>query len=173
MARADTAVRRLILPALVLPLALGACGDDPVGPAFPEDVEFAASLGIDLDEMTRLPDGVYIETLVEGPEDEVPVTSGEVLVDYALWLPDGRLLQSTFEDASVALDFELGMNEVIPGFESGMIGGGSNAMKVGELRRIIVPSEMGYGATGQGEIPPQTVLVFEVELLATPGSEPT
>lgn len=165
-----TAARRFALASLVLPLALAACNDDPLAPAFPEDVEYAPSLGIDLDQMTRLPDGVYYEILEEGPVDEVPVASGEVVVDYALWLPDGTLLQTTFDDESVALDFTLGTGEVIPGFESGMLGGGG--MKVGELRRILVPSELAYGATGQGQIPPQSVLVFEIELLSAATNEP-
>ena len=172
MPRSGSTLRSCALAALALPLVLGACNDDPVSPRFPEDVDFAPSLNIDLDQMTRLSDGVYYEIVEEGPVDEVPVTSGEVLVDYALWLPDGTLLQTTsFEDAA-SLDFTLGTNQVIPGFESGMLGGGG--MKVGEVRRIVVPSELGYGANPprNSGIPEQSVLIFDIELLTAAVNEP-
>jgi FKBP-type peptidyl-prolyl cis-trans isomerase len=171
MPRSGSTFRTCALAALALPFVLGACNDDPVSPRFPEDVDFAPSLNIDLDQMTRLSDGVFYEIVEEGPADEVPVASGEVLVDYALWLPDGTLLQTTFEDAA-SLDFVLGMGQVIPGFESGMLGGGG--MKVGEVRRIVVPSELGYGAnppTNSG-IPEQSVLIFDIELLSAAANEP-
>jgi len=171
MLRSGSTLRFPVLAALSLPLVLGACNDDPVSPRFPEDVDFAPSLNIDLDQMTRLPDGVYYEIVEEGPVDEVPVATGEVLVDYALWLPDGTLLQTTFEDAA-SLDFTFGTNQVIPGFESGMLGGGG--MKVGEVRRIVVPSELGYGANPprNSGIPEQSVLIFDIELLTAAANEP-
>lgn len=141
---------------LVIP-ALAVCGDDPLGPQYPEDTNFAPELGIDLSAMTRLDSGVYIQTLTEGTGG--PVETGLAEVTYTLWLPNGAQLQTgTFS-------FTFGLDEVIDGFEEGVSG-----MRVGEVRRIIVPSELGYGAAGQGEIPPHSVLIFEVELLS--GNEP-
>ncbi|HXH26984.1 MAG TPA: FKBP-type peptidyl-prolyl cis-trans isomerase [Candidatus Acidoferrum sp.] len=55
----------------------------------------------------------------------------------------------------------ISLGQVIPGWQQGMIG-----MQVGGKRRIIIPSVLGYGAQGQGTIPPNADLVFEVELLA-------
>lgn len=148
-----------LLTALLLPLALGACSDDPLGPQFPEDVEFAPELGVNLSEMEELSSGVFIQTLTEG--EGLPISEGEVTVQYTLWLPDGRQMDSgTFS-------FDFGQGEVIPGFEIGVSG-----MKVGEERLIVLPSELAYGASGQGDIPPQSVLVFRVELLSASGTQP-
>lgn len=57
--------------------------------------------------------------------------------------------------------FTLGQNQVVPGFEQGVLG-----MKVGGKRTLLIPSSMGYGATGSGAIPPNAGLVFDVALTA-------
>jgi FKBP-type peptidyl-prolyl cis-trans isomerase FkpA len=55
--------------------------------------------------------------------------------------------------------FLLGGNQVIPGFEMGVTG-----MQVGGTRRIIVPPSLAYGTTGNGTIPPNAALVFDIAL---------
>jgi FKBP-type peptidyl-prolyl cis-trans isomerase len=80
---------------------------------------------------------------------------------YTLWLynpagPDKKGLQ---RDAGT-FRFVLGQRQSIPGFEQGVMG-----MQVGGKRRIYVPAELAYGSQGQGNIPPNAALVFEVELL--------
>lgn len=144
---------------LVLLPALGACGDDPTGPRDPEDVEFAASLGIDLDQMTRLESGVYIQTVQDGTG--LPVTTGDVSVDYKLWLPDGTLVDES--PLNQPLSFTFGEGRVIPGFEAGVSG-----MRVGEIRKIVVPSDQGYGTNPprNSGIPSNSVLVFQVEMVS-------
>ena len=150
-----TAVRRVAALA-VFPL-LVACGDDdPVGPGLPEEVEFAPSLGVDLEQMTRLDSGVYYSILEQGAG--IPVASGEVNVNYTLWLSDGTEIESG------NLDFNIGAGQVIPGFDQGVSG-----MRVGEIRLIVIPSELGYGTQGTGSIPPNAVLVFRVELVSETG----
>ena len=122
-----------------------------------EDVTFDPSLGIDLNVMTRLPSGVYIEDIVVGggAEVEAGAVGTEVDVAYQGWLKNGAL----FDQGEFG--FSLGLQEVIPGFELGVIG-----MKVGGTRLIIIPPELGYGENVVGAIPPGSILVFEVELVA-------
>lgn len=148
-----TALRRAA--AVVLLPALAACGDDPLGPQYPEDTEFAASLEIDLDQMTRLESGVYVQTLEEGTGD--PVQSGTVTVGYTLWIPDGTELQNG------SFPFPFGEGAVIQGFELGVLG-----MRVGEIRKLVIPSELGYGNNPPRDsgIPKQSVLIFLVQLIS-------
>ena len=148
-----TNLRRLAALTL-LPVALVACDDETItGPQFPEDVEFAAALGVDLSQMTQLASGVYIQTLEDGTGDRV--ADGQVRLAYTLWLPDGTEVDSSTDFTTV-----LGAGALIPGFEEGVSG-----MRVGETRLIVVPSELGYGSQGTSRIPPNSVLVFRVELL--------
>jgi peptidylprolyl isomerase len=156
MFRIPATVRTAAAALLLLPF-VAACGDDPVGPTGPEDVDFAASLGVDLSQMQELPSGVYIQTLQEGVG--LPVNNGPMTVAYTLWLPDG-----TEVDSSNSFEFELGVTSLIDGFVAGVSG-----MRVDEIRLIVVPSDQGYGSQGTSSVPPNSVLVFEVELLAAGG----
>ena len=135
-----------------------ACSSDTTGPADPptepEDVTYAPELDIDLDRMTRTASGLYYEILTAGDGD--PAAAGDTIaVDYQGWLPDGTLFgQGLF-------GFVLGDGAVIPGFEEGATG-----MLKGEIRKMVLPSRLGYGDSPPvgSPIPSQSVLVFEVEL---------
>ncbi|XP_062554331.1 peptidyl-prolyl cis-trans isomerase FKBP2 [Armigeres subalbatus] len=77
----------------------------------------------------------------------------------------GTLEDGTEFDSSIPrgepLTFTLGMGQVIKGWDQGLLN-----MCEGEKRKLIIPPELGYGARGAGEkIPPNSVLVFEVELV--------
>jgi peptidylprolyl isomerase len=141
---------------VVLILVAAACGDEG-SPTTPEEVTFASSLGIDLAQMTRLPSGVYIRTLDVGTGTAAVTASNTVILDYTLWLPNGTLLQGPARlDPYPATGF-------VSGFNDGILG-----LKVGERRRLILPSELAYGANppeGSG-IPKHSVLVFEVRLVS-------
>ena len=155
----SAAVRRRCRPVgllVALALAIAACGDSATGPQSPEDVTFAASLGIDLAAMTRLPSGVFIQTVTEGVG--VPMTlTDRFTVVYQGWTSDGNGFDSgTLQDVS--------FGGLIVGFE-GMVG--TVGMRVGETRRLVIPSQLGYGSAGAGDaIPGDAVLVFEVTLVA-------
>ena len=77
----------------------------------------------------------------------------------------GSLLDGTEFDSNIGktpFSFVLGAGKVIEGWDKGLLG-----MKVGEKRKLIIPSDMGYGEYGAGDlIPPNSTLVFEVELLS-------
>ncbi|HYF05636.1 MAG TPA: FKBP-type peptidyl-prolyl cis-trans isomerase [Patescibacteria group bacterium] len=76
----------------------------------------------------------------------------------------GTLLNGTKFDSSVdrgtPFEFILGKGEVIKGWDQGIKG-----MKSGEKRKLTIPANLGYGPSGIGSIPPNSALIFEVELL--------
>ena len=88
-----------------------------------------------------------------------------VKVHYTGWLYTTQVATNKGSqfDTSVGktpFGFTLGANNVIAGFDQGVTG-----MKVGGKRVVLIPSALGYGASGSGSIPPNSGLVFEIELL--------
>lgn len=82
-----------------------------------------------------------------------------VVIHYTGWLNKAKFDSSRDRNP---LEFRLGKGEVLRGWDQGIPG-----MKVGGKRRLTIPPELGYGARGSpgGAIPPNSVLVFEIELM--------
>ena len=92
------------------------------------------------------------------------LSAGQVFTaSYALWLydPSGVDLKGTGIQSGQLPPTALTTNNLIPGWVQGLPG-----MKVGGVRRLIVPPSLAYGSTGQNQIPPNAWLVFDVALLS-------
>ena len=101
----------------------------------------------------------YID--VEPGEGDVAEAGDTVSVHYTGWLVDGTKFDSS-KDRETPFQFALGARRVIKGWDEGVAG-----MKVGGVRKLIIPPELGYGSRGAGSaVPPNATLIFEVELLA-------
>jgi len=103
--------------------------------------------------------GVEIEIIKEGTGLEAK-NGNKVSVHYTGTLENGTKFDSSL-DRGEPFAFVLGTRQVIRGWDIGVEG-----MKIGEKRKLTIPSELAYGSRGvPGAIPPNTTLIFEVELL--------
>ena len=138
-------MKRLAFPVL-LALGLAACGGGNDSPTAVTD------------------SGVVEKTdLVVGTGAEA-VAGDTLTVHYTGWLADGTKFDSSY-DRGTPYTFRLGAGSVIAGWDQGIPG-----MKVGGKRRLIIPPSLAYGASGRPpQIPGNSTLKFEVELLAIAG----
>ncbi len=118
-----------------------------------ETVTYAPSLGIDLSEYTQL-SGVYFKDIVEGTGQQL-VTQDFATIEYTAWLADGTVVYQG------PRSWQLGNFDQPLGLEYGSL-----FMRIGGVRRILVPPALAWGEFGSddGRVPPGAVLVFEVEL---------
>jgi FKBP-type peptidyl-prolyl cis-trans isomerase len=133
----------LVAPVLLAAAALAACDDSPLTPA----PAFAQN---DL----RVGTGAA-------------AASGSTLtVQYTGWLYDGsksdqKGLQFETNIGGTSFKFVLGAEQVIAGWDQGLVG-----IQSGGIRRLVIPPALAYGAIRRGPIPPNSTLIFEVEVTA-------
>lgn len=129
---------------VVLPAVMAGCGDSATSPS-----NYAPFTQTDL----RVGTGA-------------DAVAGKLLtVQYTGWFynasqPDQKGVQFDSSVGQTPFSFTLGAGQVISGWDRGVLG-----MKVGGLRRLVIPPSLGYGSSRNGPIPPNATLVFEIELL--------
>ncbi|MCZ6597973.1 MAG: FKBP-type peptidyl-prolyl cis-trans isomerase [Planctomycetota bacterium] len=111
--------------------------------------------------------GLEIQDLVVPEIGERTAASGdEIAIHYEGRLQDGTVFDSSYTRGE-PIEFELGAGQVPAGLDEGIVG-----MRVFGRRRLTVPPHLGYGAEGVPDrVPPNAVLVFELELLEIAGLE--
>ncbi len=113
-------------------------------------------------ETFKAPTELIVQPLIEG--DGATVEAGQTIaVKYTGWLVDGTQFDSSWDQvgADQIISFPIGQGSVITGWDEGLVG-----QKVGSRVLLVIPSEMGYGANGSGDvIPADSDLIFVVDIL--------
>lgn len=137
--------------------------DSPAEPddrwAVPEEIEFDASLEIDLSQMTRNPSGLYWMDLEPGnASGPIVVLENDVVVTfhYTIWLPDGREVDTT----RGGTPFQSEVLLLIYGVAEGITG-----MRPGGVRKLVIRPELAW-PNGNDPIPPITTIVYHIELIS-------
>ncbi len=151
---AAPAPTEVVIPAESTQLAQGAADllPDPASPSASESMTDNLTY-------TTTESGLQYADVVVGT-GAMPQQGQRVTVHYTGTLEDGTKFDSS-RDRNRPFSFTLGVGQVIRGWDEGVA-----TMRVGSQRRLIIPSELGYGTRGAGGvIPPNATLVFDVELL--------
>lgn len=144
------------LALLLVAFVTASCGPDPFQPDI-ENTNFAPALGVDLAASTKVLGGLWYRDITVGGGATVPADTGtSVTVRYTGYLRNGVQF-----DAGTLPPFVTGRGTVVLGFDIGVRG-----MRVGGRRQLIIPPSLGYGSEGSGSIPPNSILVFVVDLLS-------
>lgn len=114
------------------------------------------------DEVVTLDSGLQYEVLEEGEGDK-PEATDTVTTHYEGRLLDGTVFDSSYQRGEPA---SFPLNRVIAGWTEGL-----QLMSPGAKYRLYVPSELAYGDRGAGTIPPNSTLIFDVELLEIADAE--
>jgi len=121
-----------------------------------DGISFVKARGADVSKGQQTPSGLWYVDLKPGKGDS-PGPGSTVKVHYTGWLPNGTKFDSS-RDRKEPIEKPLGT--LIPGWNEGL-----RTMKAGGRRFLVIPPELGYGPRGAGSIPPNAVLVFDIELL--------
>ena len=152
-------LQRIATSIFVFGIAAGiaACGGGSTAPTTPPAPDTSGSAAV-----------VALKIIDVGPVGTgvMAVKNNQVTVHYTGWLYDVKAsdLRGTKFDSSIGkvpFVFTIGVGGVIKGFDQGIEG-----MRVGGKRTVIIPSALGYGASGRDGIPANAALVFDVELIS-------
>lgn len=115
--------------------------------------------------LTTAADGLQYGDITPGT-GAMPHKGQNLTVQYTGWLTNGCMFDSSRQSGRTAFSFVIGATppNVIGGWEEGLL-----TMRVGGKRRLVIPPQLGYGSAGQGSIPGNATLVFDVELLSISG----
>lgn len=109
--------------------------------------------------------GLKYRDLKVGDGEEVP-PGATVTIHYVGWVADTGVVFDSSRDKGQPATFPLG--QLIPGWQQGIPG-----MRVGGVRKLVIPPELGYGSMAKGKIPANSTLIFEIELSDfSPGGMP-
>jgi peptidylprolyl isomerase len=103
--------------------------------------------------------GLKYSDIVTG-DGPVPAEGQTVSVHYTAWLVNGTRFDSSYE-GNRPKQFKLGAGDVIKGWDEGIA-----TMHVGGRRLLVVPPELAYGSQGNGPIPPNAIVIFDVQLIS-------
>jgi peptidylprolyl isomerase len=156
--------RRLAGALLALALVLPACGggdDEPAGPAAEISTDLAEAPDVPPSEAAPPTELVVDDVVVGDGAEATEGTTAEVRYVGAFYETGEEFDSSWSRGADETLPVPLGEGRVIPGFEQGITG-----MQVGGRRLVVIPSDLGYGPSGQGPIPGGATLVFVIDLVS-------
>ena len=159
--------------ALVVVIIVMSSGADPAAPTGKDKAGGAAAASTGPVDTTKLTDGtdpnaedaglkdigggLKVRDLKEGTGAFCP-PGATVVAHYTGWLTTGKVFDSSRTKGE---PIEFPLSGVVKGWQEGIPG-----MKVGGVRKLVIPSDMAYGARGRPGIPPNSTLVFEVELVS-------
>jgi FKBP-type peptidyl-prolyl cis-trans isomerase len=137
-----------VVIAIVLAVSAAACGgsDSSTSPSAPTP-----------------PSAAFSQTDVITGTGATATQGRTIMVSYTGWLYDPTRPESkgTQFDSNGGFTFPLGVGRVIPGWDQGVVG-----MRIGGLRRLVIPPNLAYGSQANGQIPGNSTLVFDIMLLA-------
>ena len=149
----------VVMTLFVMGLGMTACGEKPAKEQSSMENKNSTT------ERVTLASGLAYDVLKAPAADaKSPAKGTQIEVHYTGWLNKDGQPGNKFDssvDRGFPFKFVIGVGQVIAGWDEGVI-----SMKVGEKRRLFIPSKLGYGAYGAGAvIPPNADLIFDVELL--------
>ena len=149
---------RRVLMAAALALALTACKPDPQAGANLSAAQTFMTENAGKPGVKALPSGVQYEIVRSGPATGASPTKDDLVkVHYEGKLVSGEVFDSSYERGAPAV---MKLGRLIPAWIEAL-----QRMRPGDEWMLYVPPEQGYGEEGSGPIPPNSVLVFRVELI--------